>query len=194
MVRMWCSGYYDGCLWWSGYYDGWAAVVRVLRWLGCSDDGTTMVGQLWSGYYDSWTGAVRVLRYLYCGDEGTTMAGLGWSGYYNGWTAVARVHKSATINFTPLSGYAVKLGHTKTLVQTTPSFQLPTEGCWITYWVSVVIVTPPHVAEDSTSLSLSLLFSAAVLCVFWIHSLQGELFRACVCACVRARACMRGRV
>ena len=47
--------------------------MRVLRWLGCSGDGTTMVGQLWSGYYDGWTGAVRVLQWLGCGGEGTTM-------------------------------------------------------------------------------------------------------------------------
>ena len=64
MVRMWCSGYYDGCLRCSGYYDGWTAVVRVLRWLGCSGDGTTMAGQRWSGYYDGLTGAIRVLLRL----------------------------------------------------------------------------------------------------------------------------------
>ena len=44
MVGLWCSEY---CY-------GWTAVVRVLRWLGCGSEGTTMVGLCWCGYYDSW--------------------------------------------------------------------------------------------------------------------------------------------
>ena len=28
-------------------YDGWAAVVRVLRWLGCGAQSTAMLGLRW---------------------------------------------------------------------------------------------------------------------------------------------------
>ena len=45
-------------------YDGWAAVVRVLRWLGCCAQSTAMVGLCWCGYYDSWAGVVRLVRWL----------------------------------------------------------------------------------------------------------------------------------
>ena len=35
---------------WSGYYDGWTVLMRVLRWLDCGGQGTTMVGLQWLGY------------------------------------------------------------------------------------------------------------------------------------------------
>ena len=65
MVGLLWLGYYDG---WvvvlRVHYYGWTAVVRVLRWLGCGCEGTTMVGLCWCGYYDSWAGVVRLVRWL----------------------------------------------------------------------------------------------------------------------------------
>ena len=66
---------------WSGYYDGWTGAIRVLLWLGCGGEGTTVVGTVF----------VRVLRWLDCGCQDITMVGLQWSGYYDGWTVLARV-------------------------------------------------------------------------------------------------------
>ena len=51
---------------------------RVLRWLDCVGEVTTMVGLRWSGYYDGWTVLMRVLRWLDCGGQGNTMVGLQW--------------------------------------------------------------------------------------------------------------------
>ena len=55
-------------------------LVRVLRWLDCVNEGTTMVGLWCSGYCDGWTAVVRVLRWFDCVGDSTTMAGLRRSG------------------------------------------------------------------------------------------------------------------
>ena len=67
-------------LWCSGYCDGWTAVVRVLRWLGCGGEGTTMVRMWCSRYYDGCVGGLDI-----------TMIGLWCSGYCDSWAAVVRV-------------------------------------------------------------------------------------------------------